>query len=304
MYGPWTIRRFASTKIPVQLLKDIGGLGYRGEVVKVAPGRMRNELHVDNKAYYVLKGVPLRIPLVDRAEIERVKKEEKRVAAVKSDEERRREEKRIKHEKEKQDLERFKYLTNLTFSSGDDKSSLSKKTSGSISSSAEAYLLQSALKSLPPIFRIKRSTTSNESGYLEQHYNSQEYASQISGLIGSTVSPEIVKFSIRVAKGQQQDSTSIDHIGRYRVIFNLPFGVNAASSFLEIESSQELVESVPKARPYGPLSAADSESTSASAGPQPEPEIKISSGKKGEPSTKKFEWENGLIASMQDRMKQ
>lgn len=58
------MKRVGSNKVLVQLLKNVPGLGVRGELVKVAPGRMRNELHAQNGAAYVLKDMKLRIPRV------------------------------------------------------------------------------------------------------------------------------------------------------------------------------------------------------------------------------------------------
>lgn len=56
-------------KIEVQLLKDFQGLGRRGEIVKVLPSRMMNQLHINNGATYILSGQPLRIPKVKAQEI-------------------------------------------------------------------------------------------------------------------------------------------------------------------------------------------------------------------------------------------
>lgn len=67
------LRRGVSTrakKIPVQLLKDWPRLGKRGEVVEVSEGMMRNKLHANNGAAYVLKGQSLRIPLYTRSQVE------------------------------------------------------------------------------------------------------------------------------------------------------------------------------------------------------------------------------------------
>lgn len=67
------LRRGVATrakKIPVQLLKDWPRLGKRGEVVDVSEGMMRNKLHANNGAAYVLKGQPLRIPLYIRPDVE------------------------------------------------------------------------------------------------------------------------------------------------------------------------------------------------------------------------------------------
>lgn len=67
------LRRGVATrakKVPVQLLKDWPRLGKRGEVVEVSEGLMRNKLHAQNGAAYVLKGEPLRIPIYIRPDIQ------------------------------------------------------------------------------------------------------------------------------------------------------------------------------------------------------------------------------------------
>lgn len=73
-----SLMRFASTrtaadksgKISVQLLKDFPLVGARGEVVRVKPAFMRNYLHVNNGACYLLEGQGPRIPIVKRVKQE------------------------------------------------------------------------------------------------------------------------------------------------------------------------------------------------------------------------------------------
>lgn len=70
--------RFASTrtvanksgKISVQLLKDFPLVGARGEVVRVKPAFMRNYLHVNNGACYLIEGQGPRIPIVKKVKQE------------------------------------------------------------------------------------------------------------------------------------------------------------------------------------------------------------------------------------------
>ncbi|CAI5758098.1 unnamed protein product [Candida verbasci] len=60
----------------VQLLQDVDGVGYKGEIIKVKPGFMRNYLHIDNKACYINEKNGPRIPVVDRDEIREKKRKE------------------------------------------------------------------------------------------------------------------------------------------------------------------------------------------------------------------------------------
>lgn len=78
-----------SSKIRVQLLKDFPLVGARGEVIRVKPAFMRNYLHVNNGACYLLEGQEPRIPVVKRVkqEVRKAPVEEKvpEPTAVESD---------------------------------------------------------------------------------------------------------------------------------------------------------------------------------------------------------------------------
>lgn len=67
-------------KIPVQLYTDVAGLGNTGEVIRVRPAFMRNVLHRDNSAGYVMKGVKTKLDVVEKSvpveEIQEVEIEE------------------------------------------------------------------------------------------------------------------------------------------------------------------------------------------------------------------------------------
>lgn len=58
--------RKATDRIPIQLLQDIKGVGVRGEVLRVKPAYMRNNLHMGSRAAYILKGQSPPIPVVQR----------------------------------------------------------------------------------------------------------------------------------------------------------------------------------------------------------------------------------------------
>lgn len=63
--------------IPIQLLKDVPNVGVAGEILKVKPGYMRNFLHHDNKACYLTATQGPRIPVVESAPKEMLKKKKK-----------------------------------------------------------------------------------------------------------------------------------------------------------------------------------------------------------------------------------
>lgn len=82
----------ADKRIPVQLLKDFPNVGVRGEIVKVLPSVMRNYLHMNNGAAYLIKGKEgPRIPVVDRsvylAQQEKIKQRDGEIKAAKKKEE-------------------------------------------------------------------------------------------------------------------------------------------------------------------------------------------------------------------------
>lgn len=67
-YGSHASRKLkVPEKIPVQLLKNVESIGVKGEVINVRPAFMRNFLHVDNKATYILKGEKPPLPVVIKA---------------------------------------------------------------------------------------------------------------------------------------------------------------------------------------------------------------------------------------------
>lgn len=69
-YGSHASRKLnMPEKIPVQLLKDVKSIGVKGQVINVRPAFMRNFLHVDNKATYILKGQTPPLPVVAKQQV-------------------------------------------------------------------------------------------------------------------------------------------------------------------------------------------------------------------------------------------
>mgnify|MGYP001569041644 FL=1 len=74
MLGPKLFTRGAhvrAKKVTVQLLKNKYGRRYRGEVFEVAEGHMRNKLHPEGIAAYVLPNQETRIPILPEHEAQK-----------------------------------------------------------------------------------------------------------------------------------------------------------------------------------------------------------------------------------------
>lgn len=280
-------RRYASTKVPVQLLKDFPGLGYKGEVVQVAPGRMRNELHVNNGAAYVVKGEPLRLPLRTRESIEAEKAKE--AAKVAEQRERQRAQERIaRQERERAGrAEKVKKLTNLHFGGG---STTAKEEEAPVQgANVSAFIIESALRSLPRTIQLQRQTRGEDDGFLAEDLTVQDLAQHVTRLTGTQIPPSILKFSIKTGRKEYADSTLLDHIGSYRAVFTVPGG-HPVFFDLSVTPSNKISSQVSTTRPGGPIPE-----TQAQAIPEPE--------NPAQKSTKQFEWENELITNMEEKMK-
>ncbi|KAA8917552.1 hypothetical protein TRICI_000298 [Trichomonascus ciferrii] len=282
-------RRYASTKVSVQLLRDFPGLGYKGEVVQVAPGRMRNELHVSNGAAYVIKGEPLRLPLRTRESIEAEKAKEAALAAEQK--ERQRAQERIaRQEKERLSrAEKVKKLTNLHFGGGS--TTAAKEEESAEKSNVSAFIIESALRSLPRTIQLQRQTRGEDDGFLAEDLTVQDLAQHVTRLTGTQISPSIVKFSIKTGRKEYADSTLLDYIGSYRAVFTVPGG-HPVFFDLVVAPSNRISDHVSTTRPGGPVPETQAQT------PEPEPEEKS-----GQKPTKQFEWENELITNMEEKMK-
>lgn len=285
-------RRYVSTKVSVQLLKDFPGLGYKGEVVQVAPGRMRNELHVNNGAAYVVKGEPLRLPLRTRESIEAEKAKE--AAQVAEQRERQRAQERIaRQERERTSrAEKVKKLTNLHFGGGSTTTATAgKEEKPAQKSNVSAFIIESALRSLPRTIQLQRQTRGEDEGFLAEDLTVQDLAQHVTRLTGTQISPSILKFSIKTGRKEYADSTLLDHIGSYRAVFTVPGG-HPVFFDLVVAPSNKISDQVSTTRPGGPVPESQAQT--------PEPEAEEKSAQK---STKQFEWENELITNMEEKMK-
>lgn len=220
------MKRVGSNKVLVQLLKDFPGLGVRGELVKVAPGRMRNELHPFNGAAYVLKDMQLRIPRVVRAAQEEVQAstviQESKTEAILS-------QKASKVEKTVQSLfgqtsssttvsSSKSDLTFLKFpSEGKSKAAANKgKPAKAISSQIELLAL---FNMLPPVLQWGKSNMSavEESGKLSTPISLNDIAQHISKLVGANV--PVSSLCIETIASAELPGDKIRTVGKSLAVF-------------------------------------------------------------------------------------
>lgn len=284
-----------SKKIPVQLLKDWKGLGVRGEIVRVSPGQMRNQLHPFNGAAYVLDGVPPRIlvrtreeVLADQAaeeerllELRKVRDAEKAAAAANREE-------AVRPTITVEDLAK---LANLTF--------LGKKGQPTANSANNAsssdYTLRAAIDSLPSRIVLKRPVQTT--GFLSQNVTAEEVAAFASNLAGSPIPAAAISFKVRVDRGEIIASKILDHIGNYEASFSV--GGTIVKRRVFIEPSNNLNADLPTSRPSIALKGletvakepADSSNNKDSDGQAAE----MSKHELSAPGKEPFEWENEFI---------
>lgn len=284
LVGPSTFVRYKSkTKINVQLHKDVPGLGLRGEIVRVLPGRMRNQLHPHNGASYVLEGKPLRLPVVTRQQA--ALEEEKRRAALLASQ-------TPEVEVVVDETVDYSELGFLQFPKGS--SEASEPIQASENEDSDLYSLHNALQSLPNMLSVRNDIL--ETGFLKEHYSAKEFANYISDLIGFPLTEEFVQFQVTVAPRKTVSSGIIDHTGTYSVRFVIP-----GSSPVERKISITGPNGESQRRPFGTPLPGESELTSE----QPTKQA-TESDKSSESETSKsqsFPWENDFISELERRVR-
>lgn len=278
-------KRFASTKVPVQLLKDFPGLGYRGEIVHVKPGRMRNELHVNNGAVYMVKGAAPRIPVVSRAEIDarRAKEEESKKMKEQKVQEKLAQEERERELQQQQ--KRVSHMTNLLFKN--PVGSSGEKAAAGAASGADAYVLSAAMSSLPKTLHIKWTTAGESDSALDIELTTVDIANHLSVLLGHQVKPSYLKFD--TASGN-----AIDKVGSYQLSVMVP-GASEKVVNIAVSRSKERTGYDPKVRAAAQQQPSEGEST-------PSPKEKPASSESTNKQTG-FAWENQVITDMEERLK-
>jgi hypothetical protein len=280
-------------KVPVQLLKDWDGLGAKGEIVRVAPGRMRNQLHRFNGAAYVLPGVAPRIPVRTRDEV----LAEKKAKQERLEEEQRRKDNlasqtQLKTSKSTVTAKELAKLANLSF--------LGRVQNQSAESESSEYTLRTAIESLPMRIILKRPVET--SGFLTQYISAREVAGFASDLSGATVPSSAVSFKVTVEGGKEIDSAIIDHIGNYPTAFAV--GTSVIMKRVIVQPSNNLSQDLPLSRPQVPLAGAEGnteqklfseEVQSDSSGRSSKSDKTVPEDETTSRSEKPFEWENEFI---------
>lgn len=316
-------------RIPVQLLRDFPGLGYKGEVVKVLPGRMRNQLHRNNGAAYVLENEPLRIELVKRETIQAVidaenaAKLELEKQALETQRKELRERATSRKNTREEMLSALESLgdLNIAFPSKQKESALESSEEQLESEPTQAqpaesipedekaevtslYFLESTLRSLPVV--VAMTADANSQGFISPKHQltTTLIASHISTLLGIAIDPSTVTIPIPSKSSQrQQQASAIDFVGSHQITISLSNGrsitktIRVAPSNINAHKSlanwQSLVR--PSNTPYPGLStktAAAQKPAAADAAPKQKAETETTEDKS---TAKTFEWENDLI---------
>lgn len=246
-----SLRGKLDKRIPVQLLKDFPGLGVRGEIVKVLPGRMRNDLHMGNGAAYVLKGEPLKIKLVTREEASiRARAASELDAAQQAqleqvEQERIRRRSTTRQTSEEEMREALKSLAELnmdfsipttprqsqqptsTESSSSSQSAASSSTEQSSTTTSETspeadlYFLESSLKSLPKILLVKAEIAPDGFVASKKLVHSKTVAPIISNLLGMPIDSSLIHFPV---PKKNTFAPGLDFVGVHSILFKLPNG--------------------------------------------------------------------------------
>lgn len=297
------LKNTAEKKIPVQLLKDFPGLGVRGEIVSVAPGRMRNQLHRNNGASYVIKNVPFKIPVVSRESIlERQKIEREAKEATEAAQ---REAQRIQAEKEAsgrltaQDdmLRALEKSTNLSFNIN----AAPKSTVADTTPASDLFFLESALKSLPEVIIFQAHA--QPTGFIAPHVTSQSLSARFQNLLGVDVNASTISFNVYQNRKPVQTSV-IDFVGVYEVQIALtPERVLTKklriSPKTPVENWEQLQRPADVPLPSPAVAPATETAPAAKTAPEPATESTEPSAaeSQSEPSAKTYEWENDFIAN-------
>lgn len=302
-------------KVAVQLLRDFPGLGYRGEIVNVAAGRMRNQLHRGNGAAYVVKGEALRIPVVARERaLERQRREAEERAAqeaqgmeVQAEEERKRMTGRMRAQSEM--MSALENLTNLNFNLGGQAASSESTPAAAPAEKADnssLFFLENSLKSLPGLisFPASLSTSTATQGFISPPVTQADLAAKLTSLVADiALDPASISFKVLLERGQPAvDTEAVDFVGTYTV------SIQVAPDRVVTKKVRVVPrEAVPGweqlRRPFGhPLPGSEAEATditeSAASSAEPVKTAKKAGAKEEAPVKKTFEWENDFINKM------
>lgn len=290
-----TLRGAIDKRIPVQLLRDFEGLGVKGEIVQVAPGRMRNQLHRNNGAAYILKNLPPRIKVISRESILEKQRLEREEREAKEREELEKKaiteasERSRRHVAQADMMAALGNLTNLNFdvaSASNASASASASTvegnPGELSES-EAYFVESALNDAPGVTIV---TVNNQtSGILSSPFTAADISEQYQKLMGVDIPASSIKIVTR-----QGDLDFVDFIGKYpvKITMNQDRVIKKTLSLVpkfkfEGWESATRPKDVPLPKVNSEKQAKNSESS------------EVENSQEKNTQDKKFEWENEII---------
>lgn len=302
------MRGAADKRIPVQLLRDFPDLGFKGEIVSVPPGRMRNQLHRGNGAAYVLKGEPLRIPLVSR---EKIMERQRAEAAEKVAEESAQLEAQLLQERvratgrinsQNDMLNALESLTNLNFNFPSKDTGNEAQVSPDQAVESDSFFLEASIKNLPTLIPLQANAQST--GFITPHVTSKTVADRLQSLLDITIDPSLISFKVLVDRGSPLvDSTVIDFVGTYNLSITISPD-RIITKKLRVTPKDTLEGWEQLRRPFGhPLPGST---------PVDQPEeavseaaVKTENSSDAIPSSeaKTFDWENDFIVNLNNNKK-
>ncbi|ODQ82468.1 hypothetical protein BABINDRAFT_10894 [Babjeviella inositovora NRRL Y-12698] len=217
MIRPQLVRHYASARrakhCTVQLLRDHANVGQKGEIVQVLASAMRNYLHRDNGAAYVLAGEAPRIPVVEAKKQllsrERAAAEAKKVVVVKAPEA-----KGPQTPKPALSLEALSQLI------AGRKNTNTAKLAANITSTTPELISYESLESIPANFLFRATTDS--SGALETVVDKTAISKRIFGMTEVDVPAGLMTLSYVSPAGRSYAVEAVDFIGTYKVTISVP----------------------------------------------------------------------------------
>lgn len=312
------LRGAKDRRIPVQLLRDFEGVGYKGEVVNVLSGFMRNKLHRNGGAAYVLKNKPLRIPEVLREDILARQAAEKAAQQEEfeqlqerqlEEESRLRTRRSVTEESMRSALESLG-LTNDLFKISNTKATSTNESTPKDTSSPEPslYQVESAIRSLPPVIVFQKSAIS--SGFLasHDHITLAGLAQHLGELTGTEIPSSILSFPI---SSSSESASAIDFVGDSSVVISFSTSGNTYSRTVRVVPSNNIPDFMslkrPDSVPFPGTSPAQKAEQKIGHDTAASKTLAKEAAKAAAPSSpktekpKEFEWENDFLDEMTKR---
>lgn len=282
--------RFKSKVVDVQLLKDFKDLGYAGQIVKVTPGRMRQHLHPNGIASWIIEGQPTKIPVrtaEDVREMLAAKLEAQRNAPSRA-----RADSNIASKATRpaeKNAKKFLSFLNMPQASAG---------TASTPATASALKIAEALDTLPPVITI--SVGPSTDGSLETAYTRQDLSKYVSSLLGVTVPSGSITFEIATGPKSTAPSKVVDHTGRFQANFQVDEATRVVKT-IKLRSAEGVDTDRPHSRPL-PEEPAELAEEPVSAAPAPATPPKKAAAEADSTSesesagTPSFQWQNKFIS--------